>query len=416
MMTFTHNKRISCFALASGRWTIVLVLLVWAVLVACEAPGDQDRGDAEPDVDVPDVIMVHRDAGPDAGPDAGDDACTDFGIDRTTWQPQPFCDATYIQTPALGDRYTSWVHVSDQRVVYAERRDPPSESYDIFLYDLGTCTELRISQGCGYQFSPSLWGSEVIFTQFIGDTAETRLFMFDTGNLEFTELHPGLYTSATFFNGRHVVMGGGYEIGDNSKYIFRWDLVTDDLVVLAGEGHAVEDISISLTHAAWVDFGGPGKDVFVADLESGSVHHIESTYDSYTAYTATWGDWVLWEDRRNEYWEIYGYRISTEEEVRLTDNGEYNSRPSLRHNLACWRTTYYSGADGWDLVVHDLETGVTRRVTQTPHPGYKCKQVDSGWLVYLVQPGGTYMYNEVHAIDLIAAGILDATGLHVLPE
>ncbi len=416
-MAFTHNKHMGGFAVAFGRWTIVPVLLVWVSLVACESPGDQPPEDAEPDVDVSDVIVVQRDAGLDAGPDAGDDACTDFGIDRTTWQPQPPCDATYIQTPALGDRYTSWVHVSDQRVLYSERRDPPSEDYDMFLYDLGTCTEYRISQGCEHQFSPSLWGSEVIFTQYPkGINVETQLYMFDTGTLEFTKLHPGLYTSATFFNGRHVVMGGGYEIGDNSKYIFRWDLVTDDLVVLAGEGHAVEDISISLTHAAWVDYGGPGKDVFVADLESGAVQHIESTYDSYTAYTATWGDWVLWEDRRNEYWEIYGYRISTAEEVRLTDNGEYNSRPSLRHNLACWRTTYYSGADGWDLVVHDLETGVTRRVTQTPHRGYKCKQVDSGWLVYLVQPGATDSYNEVHAIDLIAAGILDATGLHVLPE
>lgn len=28
----------------------------------------------------------------------------------------------------------------------------------------------------------------------------------------------------------------------------------------------------------------------------------------------------------------------------------------------------------------------------------------------------TYMNNEVHAIDLIAAGILDANGLHMVPE
>jgi len=415
-MATTHNRHIGRVIFASGYWTIVPALLVWASLVACESPGDQPPEDAESDVDVPDVIEVQRDAEPDAGPDAGDDACTDFGIDRTTWQPQPPCDATYIQTPAFGDRYTSWVHVSEQRVLYAESRDHPSDVRDMFLYDLRTCTEHRISQGCGRQLSPSLWGSEVIFTNVPGDTAYSQLYMFDTGTLEFTELYPGLYTSATFFNGRHVVLWGGYEVGDNGKFFFRWDLITDDLVVLAGEGQAVEDVSISPTHAAWVDYGGPGKDVFVADLESGAVQHIESTYDSYTAYTATWGDWVLWEDRRNEYWEIYGYRISTEEEVRLTDNGEYNSRPSLRHNLACWRTTYYSGADGWDLVVHDLETGVTRRVTQTPHRGYKCKQVDSGWLVYLVQPGGLDVENEVHAIDLIAAGILDASGLHVIPE
>ena len=144
---------------------------------------------------------------------------------------------------------------------------------------------------------------------------------------------------------------------------------------------------------------------------------VASTWEPYTAFPATWGDWVIWEQRAHEYAspDIRARRISTGEELWLTDDGAYNGRPTLRGDIACWGSDQWGSPWGWDLVVFDMETGALRRVTRTSHPGYKCGAVDSGWLVYQKQVG-EHWQNEIHAADLVAAGILDPSGQHVIPE
>jgi hypothetical protein len=216
------------------------------------------------------------------------------------------------------------------------------------------------------------------------------------------------------FNGRSMVF---YSLTSEDCYyaLTLWDLYTESVVTLAEDWQVPEGASISPTHAAWVAYGDPGKDVFFVDLATYDIAHVESTVDSEVWWTATWGDWVLWEDLRNGPPDIYGLRISTGEELRLTDNGAGNGMPTLRGNLACYRTTEWNNT-GWDLAVMDLETGIRRRVTRTPDSGYKCGPVDSGWLVYQRQKWAQYWANEIWAVDLVAAGILDEAGETVLPE
>jgi hypothetical protein len=192
------------------------------------------------------------------------------------------------------------------------------------------------------------------------------------------------------------------------------DTWSGDEINLAEDHQAAEDPSLSPTHAAWVASGGPGKDVFFADLETKTVVRVESTYDPEVWYATTWGDWLLWEDHRNGDADVYAMRLSTGEETRITDNGAWNGMPQLRSGIACYRTTQWN-TTGFDLAILEVETGVTRRVPLTPDPGYKCGLVDGGWLVYQKQVG-THVENEIYAIDLIAAGILDDLGEHVLPE
>ena len=84
----------------------------------------------------------------------------------------------------------------------------------------------------------------------------------------------------------------------------------------------------------------------------------------------------------------------------------------LRRGVMCFRTSLWSGVYGeWDLAVHDLETGVTRRVTPESHYGYKCNFVDSGWLVYRQQmTASDKWFNKIWAVNLVKLGILDAQG------
>lgn len=225
------------------------------------------------------------------------------------------------------------------------------------------------------------------------------------------------YAAWPYYNSRYIVYDS-YEGLDPQEgaHLVLWDLQVDEEVRLAENTQGAEDVSISETHAAWVAWGGPDKDVFYVELATRQVTHVESTWDPWTAYATTWGDWVLWEDTRYGRLDIQGRRISTGEEVRVTDNGEYNGRPVLRGSVVCFRTSLWSNSYGlWDLAVYDLETQALRRVTTEQHFGYKCGYVDSGWLVYRKQMSASDTHFEkIFAVHLEKLGILDAQG-HVVP-
>jgi hypothetical protein len=356
------------------------------------------------------------DAAVDAGPDASD-ASLDFGFDRDAYlAPRQPCDATEIQLPPSGDTMVTPPSMWAGKVVYADSRFGGDLGVDVFLYDLNSCLELAITRADWHQLAFSISGDDVIIESRGHDTCVTDMFVFDVRTGAFQWLPAPSFGAPERFNGRHLVYSSWSADGcvDNQSLVL-WDLFTEKVMTLAEPWQAAEGNSISPTHAAWVANGGPGKDVFFVDLATYDVVQVESTVDSEVWWTATWGDWVLWEDLRNGPPNIYGLRISTGEELRLTDNGAGNGMPTLRGNLACYRTTEWNNT-GWDLAVMDLETGIRRRVTRTPDSGYKCGPVDSGWLVYERQKWAQYWANEIWAVDLVAAGILDEAGETVLPE
>lgn len=402
---------------------------VLAAIMACGLGGcidnsvsaqDDSCNCSLPDIGWHDAADAGWDSGLDATSDAGaDDAgVIDWGLDPDAWVDFPPCDATEIQLPPSGE--TSVLNVSNTGtiVVYDDVRYGDPLRTDIYLYDLLTCHEYQITNKIWSQHSPAIWSDAVVFCDRPGsNTPESNLVLFDLQTLLFTPLTAPTNGTRLRFNGQYIVYSSWEDTAINGTDLMLWDLVTDDDVLLAEYWQGAENVSISPTHAAWVAWGGPDKDVFFVDLDTKAITQVASTWEPYTAHAATWGDWVLWEDRRHGMSDVYALRISTGEEIRLTDNGVYNGRPTLRGSIACWRTSFYEPTVGWDLVVYDMETQVLRRVTREQHTHYKPGIVDSGWLVYQKQTfPGDYSRNTIHAVDLIAAGILDPTGQHVLPE
>ncbi|MDY0002337.1 MAG: hypothetical protein RBU30_13660 [Polyangia bacterium] len=353
------------------------------------------------------------------------DKVSSWGLDPSEWSVEhPPCDATEIRLPPTGT--TSIWTVSNMRnfVVYDDNREPLNGS-NIYLYDLNTCVEYAITNRPWGDVSPCIWEHSVVFAGTANTAGKLEPVLFDMANLSFTRPISGLPGYGPLFNGRYLLYKALDKTTeeDSCRYATRLhlrDLSTGEELLLTERWQEVEEeaSSLSPTHAAWVAWNGSERNVFFMDLETKDINHIQTTSEPDFSYTATWGDWVLWEDWRNENAEIYGWRISTSEEARITNNGVWNGRPTLRGGIACYRTgSLWDPTVGWDLMVRDMETGVERQVTQETNVGYKCGNVDSGWLVYLKQTMSNYTYvNSIHAVNLVVAGILDPSGEHVVPE
>lgn len=384
------------------------LLLCAAGLVSLLGPGCQcgcGRQSGEQD-----AAVDAADGRPDADLDAGLDA------DRPdAWPPRDACDATTIELPPSGLSTVIQVSNMGRYVVYDDQRSGFT-GQDIYLYNLDTCAEHEISRKEWGQDTPFIWGDKVIYSDRQGYPGDVELALFDIPTQTSIYVTDGAQAYWPYTNGRYVVYQSnlGYDLGLRDLRLHNIQTPADSL--LATYQQAVEDVSISETHASWVAYGGPGKDVYFVELATGVTTHVETTADHFTAKTGTWGDWVVWEDGRGGGSDIYGWQISAGQEVRLTDNGAWNARPTLRGDVMCFRTTLWSGGStGWDLAVMDLTSGVVRRVTEEPHFGWGCAFVDSGWLVYVQENPGDPQHKKIFAKHLVKLEILDAQGHVVAP-
>jgi len=333
------------------------------------------------------------------------------------WVPRDACDATKILLPPTGDTVVGQVSNMARYVAYDNRIAPETiKRGEVFLYDLETCFEYQLTDRDWDQGFPFLWGNEVVFRDYVDEQSlNAQLVSFDISTLTFSVLEGGDPATHVVHNGRHLVYQRYTDV-IGAVELTLWDRQNGQKRMLAEAAQGAETLSISATHAAWVAWGGPGKDVFYVELETMEVHHVGSTAFPTVYNTTTWGDYVLWDDDRYGLSEVMALRISTGQEWRLSDGTWRATRPKLRGHIVCMLTVDYSPGEGVDLMLYDMETGVRRRVTTEARYGYKSGYVDSGWLVYQEEkyPGDIWR-NKIWALNLLKLGIVDADG-HVVPE
>ncbi|MBU7046735.1 MAG: hypothetical protein HXS54_09895 [Theionarchaea archaeon] len=54
-------------------------------------------------------------------------------------------------------------------------------------------------------------------------------------------------------------------------------------------------------------------------------------------FPALYGDIVVWEDDRNQNWDIYGYNLSTREEFQITTDKSDQTSPAIYKNIIIWK-------------------------------------------------------------------------------
>lgn len=295
-------------------------------------------------------------------------------FDLTTQQSTLICDAPQQQAP---------LYIWENTVMWSDGRDynpPTSEQFEVYSYDIQTQAEQQITQ---------------------------------TGRL--TALLRINSEYLLYVTNEDVPISGGFNLVLRHR-------VTGDTVVLANYDSWWEGAGMSETHVSWVAHapqeGGSYKSVYLHDIATGQTSLIQSTVPGRQFQTSTWGDWVVWQDDRNGPWDVYAYQISTGVEQQLTTAELHDqTAPMVREDLVVWVDYRWSGEKHeygvtCDLVIHDLQTGVWRRVTGwTDTWGFGRAQ--GGWLLYRKQSADPY-FAQVFAMDLQANLLLDTAG-RVIP-
>ena len=75
--------------------------------------------------------------------------------------------------------------------------------------------------------------------------------------------------------------------------------------------------------------------VFLLSVQ-GSQEFPITTLESDQKYPAVCRDYVVWQDKRNGNWDIYGYNLATKEEFQITTHPADQTHPAIHDNIVVW--------------------------------------------------------------------------------
>ncbi|MCQ9206803.1 MAG: S8 family serine peptidase [Omnitrophica bacterium] len=185
-------------------------------------------------------------------------------------------------------------------------------------------------------------GSSDVFLQNLTTGTETRI----TDDAE-------IQSSPVIHKGKISYMTG-------NSYVYVYDLATKTQTRITHDTIYRSGVNIHNNKIVWYDIRNKNYDIYGYDLATGRETQItDNTANQY--YPIIYGDRVVWRDDRNENSDIYMYEFSTGRETQLT-NDTYNQYvPYVREDRVIW----INKKDGnYSISLYDIPTGNKTEIAQ----------------------------------------------------
>ncbi len=297
------------------------------------------------------------------------------------------------------------------RIVWQDLRNG---NYDIYMYDLSTSRETRITANESNQTYPSLYcdrivwqddrnGQYDIYMYNISTSKETQISTSGRAQkpkiyddrimwMDYRTRNKGIYVhdlstskeTLIISNGipLFINMEGNLIVWDDLRYIspdiYMYDLSTSKETQITSNGEATFP-NVYGNRIVWKEWHREdvNTDIYMYDLSTSKKTQI-TTNKSSQYYPAIYGNKIVWEDFRNEYINIYMYDLSTQKETQITTSGGahdpdiYGDRIVYRkysHHRSPVDHVFFSDIYMYDLTARPMEpqTGFTSNVTLEQH-------------------------------------------------
>lgn len=298
------------------------------------------------------------------------------------------------------------------RIVWQDFRNG---NYDIYMYDLSTSRETRITANESNQTYPALYGDRIVWQDDLN--GQYDIYMYNISTSKETQIStsgraqkPKIYTDR--------IMWMDYRTG--SKGIYVHDLSTSKETRIISEG-IPQFINMEGNLIVWDDLRYISPDIYMYNLSTSTEIQItsngESTFPDVYGNRIVWQEWhnedgnlttnicmydlstskktqittnksgqyssaiygnkIVWKDFRNEYMNIYMYDLSTQKETQVTTSGSAED-PDIYGNRIVYRKYshrrlpidhVFSDIYMYDLTAGPVESqaGFTSNVTLEQH-------------------------------------------------
>ena len=226
---------------------------------------------------------------------------------------------------------------------------------DIYMYDLSTGKETRVTNVTRYRGPPAIYGNIIAWEQ--GSYKNPDIYMYDISTGQESLVSSGKFWPSIY---------GDKIVYTDHKDIFVYDVSTGQETKLSIDGTQLNTLAIYDDKVAWADFSGE-KDIIMYDLSTGQEtrvttnpreQHSPEIYENKIVFGENWisGSGLFWAD-------IYMYDISTGQETPIATTSSNEENPSIYGNIIAWQGSLT--AEPWyvDIYIYDLSTGQKTQVT-----------------------------------------------------
>lgn len=212
--------------------------------------------------------------------------------------------------------------IYDNRIVWQDFRNG---NYDIYMYDLSTSKETRITANESNQIYPAIYGDRIVWQD--DRNGQYDIYMYDISTS--TEIRISTYESDQDHPGTY---------GNRHPDIYGERIV-------------------------WDDYRNGLPDIYMYDLSTSKETQI-TTHESNQEFPAIYGDRVVWQDYRKGVSDMYMYDLSISKETQINSNGKATFFPEIYGNRIML-INYHNGSGDRDIYMYDLSTSRETQITNS---------------------------------------------------
>lgn len=261
--------------------------------------------------------------------------------------------------------------------LYGDRivwQDDHNGQYDIYMYNISTSKETQISTN-GRAQKPKIYDDRIMWMDY--RTRNRGIYVHDLSTSKENRIIPEILPQYINMEGNLIVW---HDLRHISPDIYVYDLSTSTETQITSNGEATFP-NVYGNRIVWQEWhnedGNLTTNIWMYDLSTSKKTQI-TTNKSSQHYPAIYGDRIVWEDNRNEYINIYMYDLSTQKETQITSSGSAED-PDIYGDRIVYRKyssqrlplddVFFSDIYMYDLTAGPIEpqAGFTSNVTLEQH-------------------------------------------------
>ncbi|HHV25128.1 MAG TPA: cell surface protein, partial [Methanosarcina sp.] len=193
------------------------------------------------------------------------------------------------------------------KIVWEDRRNE-YENPNIYMYDLSTKKETKITTNESLPEFPAIYGDKIVWSdrRNSGSNPPTEIYMYDLSTSKESRISPSDYYSYWYLG---------------------FPKINDDKIV-------------------WQDWDGvDASNIHMYDLSTSTQVQITFSGDAYGP--DIYGDRVIYIDKRNRVYDIYMYDLSTQEEKKIITS-RLGSCPVIYEDRIVWQDQRNDNIENWN--------------------------------------------------------------------
>jgi beta propeller repeat protein len=255
-------------------------------------------------------------------------------------------------------------------------QDYTNANWDIYMYDLSSNTKTQLTKNTNHQRNPAIYGDKIVWednrnTYKDGDGKTNHhwdIYMYDLStNKEIRittdtndQLNPAVFADINYPDTIVWQDNRNTFIAADGKEHHQWDIYMYDIskkqeTQVTADYYNQEKPAVYGSTIVWEDYGQGWYDANICYRSISPLTSIMSvtTDQNVQRSPSISGTKIVWEDNRNQNWDVYMYDLVQNQETRLTTGDNDQIRPIIQGYNVIW---YSEGETGVASVLTNPST------------------------------------------------------------